>query len=350
MWYNMFRGIENCHGIILYVFLIGDVMGNFKKTILTASFITALTGAAACAASYFTVKLMVDGALERTLPPVLKNAGNVISGKKADSGFMDFINQKSDALKNRDNEIIEITSKDGIKLVGHYIPAAKKANRLIIAVHGWRSIWHRDFGMVTDFWHNIGCDILYIEQRGQNNSEGDCMGFGLTERFDVLDWVNYSIDRFGNSLPIYLAGVSMGSATVLMASGLNLPENVHGIIADCGFTSPDDIWRHVAKNNLHIPYGIEQTFAYALFKKKTKYGLDEYSTVDALRENKTPILFIHGSNDHFVPVRMTYENFKACKAPKELLIVPGADHAMSYYSDTARYEEYTKRFFAKYDK
>ena len=325
-------------------------MGDFKKALATGSLITALAAGAACAASYFTVKLMVDGATERKLPPVLKNAGSVISGKKTDAAFMDYLNQRSKKLAETDNETIEITAKDGAKLIGHFIPSEKKASRLIIAVHGWRSAWHRDFGMVSDFWHNNRCDVLYIEQRGQNNSEGDYMGFGLTERFDVIDWVNYSLSRFGDSIPIYLAGISMGSTTVLMASGLNLPEGIHGIIADCGFTSPGAIWKHVAKNNLHIPYGIEQAFAQALFKKKTTLDLDEYSTVDALKVNNTPILFIHGSADHFVPVKMTYENYKACKAQKDLLIVPGADHAMSYYSDTERYEEYTQRFFKKYDK
>ena len=37
---------------------------------------------------------------------------------------------------------------------------------------------------------------------------------------------------------IFLCGISMGCATTLMAAGLDLPDNVKGIIADCGFTSP----------------------------------------------------------------------------------------------------------------
>ena len=52
--------------------------------------------------------------------------------------------------------------------------------------------------------------------------------------------------------------------------------------------------------------------------------------MDALRKNKVPVLFIHGQDDSFVPVSMTKENYEACVAPKEILIVPGAIHGMSY--------------------
>ena len=45
----------------------------------------------------------------------------------------------------------------------------------------------------------------------------------------------------------------MGCATTLMAAGLDLPDNVKGIIADCGFTSPWDIIKHVAKERFHLP-------------------------------------------------------------------------------------------------
>ena len=68
-----------------------------------------------------------------------------------------------------------------------------------------------------------------------------------------------------------------------------------------------------------------------------------------LSECKVPVLFVHGSDDHFVPVEMTYENYKACIAPKRLLIVPGAEHGMSYMVDKKSYEEAVKRFWNEFD-
>ncbi len=112
-----------------------------------------------------------------------------------------------------------------------------------------------------------------MEQRGQNNSAGDYMGFGMLERYDCLEWIKWVNEQNVEGLPIYLAGVSMGAATVLMTTDLGLPENVHGAIADCGFTSPHAIWKHVVENNLHMPYGIHEKAVNALCKKKIQYDV-----------------------------------------------------------------------------
>ena len=141
----------------------------------------------------------------------------------------------------------------------------------------------------------------------------------------------------------------MGAATILMAAGLDLPSNIHGIIADCGFTSPDAIWKHVANNNLHIAFGLRGAIADEMLKQKIQMGSDEYSTVEALQSSTIPVMLIHGTDDHFVPVEMTYENYKACAGPKRLLIVPGADHGMSYFVEKDRYEEEIKRFWRDFD-
>jgi len=76
----------------------------------------------------------------------------------------------------------------------------------------------------------------------------------------------------------------------------------------------------------------------------------DYSTLDAMAECEVPVLFIHGTDDKFVPVEMTYENYKACKAPKHLLVIPGANHGMSYRVDQEAYEKAVMDFWDKYDK
>lgn len=62
------------------------------------------------------------------------------------------------------------------------------------------------------------------------------------DRYDAEKWVEYVIERFGNNSEIFLHGISMGGATVLMASGLNLPNNVKAIISDCAYTSAYDVF------------------------------------------------------------------------------------------------------------
>ena len=251
-------------------------------------------------------------------------------------------------LAAKPNETVEIVAHDGETLVGHWI-SCENPERIIIAVHGWRASWTQTFGLVSEAWEQNHCNVLYVEQRGTNNSGGDTISFGLIERFDCLDWIRWVNARFGTDLPIYLCGVSMGAATVLMAAGLDLPSNVHGIIADCGFTSPHAIWKHVANNNLHIAFGLRGAIADELLKQKIQMGSDEYSTVEALHSSTIPVMLIHGTDDHFVPVEMTYENYKACAGPKRLLIVPGADHGMSYFVEREKYEEEIKRFWRDFD-
>ena len=71
--------------------------------------------------------------------------------------------------------------------------------------------------------------------------------------------------------------------------------------------------------------------------------------MEALRNSKIPVLLIHGTDDHFVPVEMTYRNYCACASPKRLLIVPGADHGMSYLVDSEGYQSIVKRFWQEFD-
>ncbi len=323
-------------------------MKSFPKKATKIVGITAGAAAAASLSAYITTKYLVRTALDREMPKAMKKAENLISGEKVNKDFLEALEKASEELAASPNETVEIVAHDGEKLVGHFIPC-ENPKRIIIAVHGWRSSWHRDFGLVSDYWRKHQCSVLHIEQRGQNNSGGEYMGFGLTERFDCLDWINWVIEHCGEDIPIYLAGVSMGATTVLMAAGLDLPRNVHGIMADCGFTSPHAIWKHIAHNNLHIGFGIRGAMANAMCKQRIAMGTEDYSTVDALESSDIPVLFVHGANDHFVPVEMTYENYSACTAPKQLLIVPGADHGMSYFVEPEKYEAVAEQFWIDHD-
>ena len=319
---------------------------NMKKW-LVGSGIAAAGAAALGAARRVVSKYMVRIAMDRHAPGKMEENFEKISG--TDYGELSqLIAEAQERLEQNAQETVEIQGQDGTRLVGHWYPC-EAAKRVIVAMHGWRSSWSRDFGLVADFWHENGCSVLYAEQRGQGESGGEYMGFGMLERYDCQQWAKWVDANNPDNLPIYLSGISMGATTVLMTSGMELPENVHGIMADCGFTSAYDIWKHVAEKNLHLHYGIYAAAADDLCKKKIHMGARDYSTVEALAQCKVPVLFAHGTDDSFVPVEMTYENFKACAAPKRLLIVPGAEHAQSYLVDKGSYENQVKDFWKTYD-
>lgn len=319
-----------------------------KKAAVKLIGAVAATSTLAGMTAYFTTRMLVKTALDRKEPKIMEKAGNRISGALVDEEILKRIHAAGQKLEATETREVSVIADDGVGLIGHWYPCANP-KRIIIAVHGWRNTWYGTFGMVADSMHENDSSILFIEQRGQNNSGGDYMGFGVTERYDCLRWIHWVVENQSDTLPIYLCGISMGATTVLMAAGLGLPQNVHGIIADCGFTSPDEIWKHIATNNLHLVYHLRRAIAEKIYQRKIEANEFRCSTIDAMHTATTPVLFIHGTEDHFVPVEMTYRNYMACAGPKQLLIVPGADHGMSYLAEPERYETEVKNFWKEFD-
>ena len=317
------------------------------RLMLIGSTVTAAMMALAESARHGAANYFVGVALNRELPPHPMGAERKLVASCIDEQMLNSLRQVGERLAAQQHEIVEIQSRDGTHLVGHWMGVANP-KRVIIAMHGWRSVWHRDFGVIADFFAKNDCSVLYTEQRGQGGSGGEYMGFGLMERHDCLDWINWVNKKTDGKLPVYLCGISMGASTVLMAAGLDLPDNVRGIIADCGYTSPLDIWKHVAKQ-AHISYGICGRPAGRLAKKRLRMAMDEETCPQALSRSRTPVLFVHGTDDKFVPIEMTYENYKACAAPRRLFIVPGAEHGMSYLTDTLGYENALQSFWTDFD-
>ncbi len=324
-------------------------MKSKAKQVALITSAVAVGTAVSASISYLITKLLVEFAVNRDIPKILQASESTFAEAISTKEEIDAFLFASEKLASTQTEDVKLTAKDGTPLIGHFYHAPSP-KRIIIAVHGWRSSWSRDFGLVARFWKENDCSILFVEQRGQNESGGEHMTFGLIERYDCLEWVNYIISRCGTSLPIYLAGISMGASTVLMASGTELPSCVHGIIADCGFTSPRDIWKHVVNKNFKLPYsGLREMLADEMFRRKLNMKTSEYSTLKAMETCTVPILFIHGAKDKFVPIQMTYKNYLACKSPKRLFVAPGAGHAMSYFHEKEGYERATLDFWKDYD-
>lgn len=299
-------------------------------------------------ASYTVTRKLVQVALDREEPRALIKRRQKLTGSGGHEDFFSAVERAARRLEEMSFQKVEIKSHDGLRLVGHW-HQCPDAKRVVVAMHGWRSVWSYDFGMIAGFLHDNGCSVLYGEQRGQNGSEGAYMTFGMLERFDCQAWIRWVDERCEGKLPVYLAGVSMGASTVLMTAGLELPASVRGIVADCGFTSPDAIWKHVAERNLHIKYGLYGTMIEKLCQKRIQLSAKDYSTIEAMEKCTVPVLFIHGTEDDFVPVTMSYENYSACASEKRLYVVPGAGHGESYYMDPAGYEQEVRMFWARYD-
>lgn len=307
-----------------------------------------LAAAAPVAASFALTEYVLRVALDRKTPKSFDDMIKLLAGSWAKDDPYAIFTPDSEALKAKPHERVEIMAPDGTRLVGHWFEQ-KNARRVILAAHGWRSEWNRDFCQSSLFWAANNCSFLIIEQRGQGESGGEHLGFGLLEHQDLPVWLRWIVERCGKEIPIYLSGISMGASTVLMAADLELPGNVRGIMADCGYTSPEAIWRYVTRHNLHLPYLLTGLAARILCKKRIGLAPDAKSTVDALKHSRYPILLIHGLDDSFVPPSMSQENYAACTAPKRMLLVPGAIHGLSYVVMRSEYEAMEKQFWADFD-
>lgn len=249
-----------------------------------------------------------------------------------------------DWVNDHNPEQVSITSNDGLELKGNLI-CAKNPKRTVLCVHGFRGQGICDFGAVCSFYYEQDCNLLIIDQRSHGASDGRYITFGIKERYDVASWTSFLNEKLGDKLPIILDGVSMGAATVLMASGLELPSNVRGIIADCGFTSPREIFKHVAKEYYHLPsFPLIPIFG-LLCRTVAGFNMDDTNTKEALAKNTRPVLFVHGESDRFVPSYMSRENYEECKADRYIETVPGAGHGQSYLVRMEQCQEKLKEFF-----
>lgn len=248
------------------------------------------------------------------------------------SRFQNQIDDGLDWIREKNCEKIEITSYDGLRLTARFLPAENPRGTLIL-MHGYRSGLFRDFACVYSYYHSLGFNMLIPSQRAHGESEGEYICFGSKERYDCKAWSDYASRAYGPDNDIFLDGISMGASTVLMASNLDLPENVRGIIADSGFTSAWDEIAYLLKRHAHLPAHPFLDGANIICRLIAGFAFDECSARDCLKETKLPILFIHGESDNYVPCKFSRENFAACASPKEILTVKDAGHGLSYLVD-----------------
>lgn len=249
------------------------------------------------------------------------------------------------SLNERPFERVWITSFDGLQLAGRYYHQADGAP-LDICFHGYRGTPSRDFSGGTAIYFGQGHNVLMIEQRGQCGSEGHTITFGVLEQIDCMAWVQYAVDRFGPDVKILLDGISMGAATVLMASGADLPENVRGIVADCPYTTPGAIIRKVCRD-MHLPPRLSWPFLYLGALLFGHFHLNQGDAAEAVKHSQVPILLIHGEEDHFVPCDMSRAIAAANPEKVTLHTFPGAGHGLSYLIDGERYTALVKEFSEK---
>ena len=301
--------------------------------------VTAVLGVVAAAelgiAAYFYRRTMIRGnaKTDRTI----KMAGTDWNQ------HMPFIQARKEAMLSEKHSDEWLMSADGLRLHATWFPQGE-CKKIVICFHGYTSQGMKDYLGLSGYYLKNGYSMLLVDERAHGESEGKYIGFGCLDRIDALKWINWVLRKCGEDVEILLHGTSMGGATVLMMSSLELPAQVKGIVSDCAFTSPKEVFSHVLKSMYHLPAFPVMNISNFINKRFAGYGLDECNAAREVKKAKVPILFIHGSGDTFVPYSMCETMYENCASSKKKLIIEGAAHAECYYKDTDAYENALTEF------
>lgn len=284
---------------------------------------------------------------KKLTPP--EEVGQKVSGCD-NSHLGEFLENNLKWLENYGYDRHFIYSDRGEKLVGYLMKPEKESDVYVFGVHGYRSSGRREFSKFVQYYLKKGINVFLIDHIASGESEGNFCTFGYREKDDCMKWLSYMTETFGKNIKIILHGVSMGSATVCMMSGReDLPPNVKMTVADCGFTKADDFFNAKIKlMGIKLSEPIVKGLS-AVNKINHGFAFADISPVDAVRNAKVPMFFVHGVKDGLVPSYMCSELYEACGSEhKDILLVNDADHAQAFIKGAKEYqskiEEYIEKF------
>ena len=244
-------------------------------------------------------------------------------------------------LRARPKEDIYIDN-DNLKLHGSFYN--NDSTNTVIMVHGYHAKPENNFHASSKSFFNHGYNVLLIDDRSHNESEGSYTTMGLREQYDVLKWINW-VNENTNTKNIVLYGVSMGAATVGYLANKLDNTNVRTIVMDCGFTS---FYDEIFYNERNHKISFLVLFFMRLFAKM-KFGIDiKNRTLDSLKESNVPVYFIHGLNDELVPVEHTISAYNVTLTEKRYHYVEGAGHTTSFLIDYDYLDQDLFLFINKY--
>jgi uncharacterized protein len=192
-------------------------------------------------------------------------------------------------------EEVWIVTRDRERLHGWYLRAK---NPIASALY-----CHGNTGNLTNVAHLMphlldnGFNILLWDYRGYGRSSGRASIGGVI--LDTIAAAKLHDAMRPQHLPSFLFGFSLGGA---IAAQVMRRHPFHALILQSTFTNLADIARVTwPKLPLHLISGTP------------------FNTVRALRDLKTPLLILHGSQDEACPCWMAERMFEACASPVKMI-------------------------------
>lgn len=241
-----------------------------------------------------------------------------------------------------------IKANDGTRLHAYHIAANRPTAKTAVIVHGYTDNAIRMLMIGYLYNHDLNYNVLLPNLRDTGLSDGNYIQMGWLDRLDVMQWMEVANQTYGDSTQMVVHGISMGAATTMMVSGEPQPPYVKCFVEDCGYTAVWDEFAYQLKRDFKLPQFPLMYTTNLLCRLKYGWDFEQASALKQVAKCHLPMLFIHGDADTYVPTRMVYELYEAKPQPKELWIVPGAAHALSYKDDTKEYVAKVRQFVDRY--
>lgn len=237
-----------------------------------------------------------------------------------------------------------ITNADGDSIRVYYLPARNQTMRTAVLAHGYTDCGISMMHIAYMYNHDLGYNVVTYDQYAHGESEGKMIQMGWKDRKNLIQCARLAYKMYGDSIVMH--GISMGGATVMMASGdETLPHYVRAVVDDCGYTSVWDEFSGELKNQFSLPAFPLLHVTSGMCKLLNGWSFGEASALDMVSEAKVPMLFIHGGNDDYVPTAMVHPLYEACPSKhKSLWIAPNSTHAQSYKDHPKEYTEKVREF------
>ena len=246
--------------------------------------------------------------------------------------------RKNTYTEDEDKDVVSIISYDGLCLYAKQV--VRNPDKWVILLHGYKGCREDVEEKYAAPYVQQAYSLLIPDLRAHGHSEGKYTGMGWLDRLDLQSWIQFLVVTYP-AAQIVLHGHSMGAATVLMASGEQLPQNIYAIVADCAYTSVADIFTRVLKTWFKLPPFPIRYISSLFCRIFCGFFYEAASAVEQVKKSKTPTLFFHGKADDFVPYVMGQALYAAAGCEKKMVSYEDAGHCESALQDTYAREVFT---------
>ena len=231
-----------------------------------------------------------------------------------------------------------VSGYEGYELHVSYYPADTPSDKYVIISHGYTD---NRFGNLKymRLYLPLGYNIIIYDLRGHGENAPAATTYGIREAVDLMHVIDDTVNRYNPGV-LGLHGESLGAATTVTC--LKYLPPVDFAVADCPFADIKNVLKKGLKDSPFSPVII----ALGSFGAQLKYhvSFSDMTPVDAVTENKIPLLLMHGTADDFIVPENSQRIYDATKGPKKICFIENAGHAASVIVDLDKYNETLKGF------